>query len=65
MTVRDVVNVLQRAEMVREAARKVLPTVAKPGHDFVLIGRVETLTRPFPALLTDIEGALRRLGAAQ
>ncbi len=49
----------------REAARKVLPTVAKPGHDFVLIGRVETLTRPFPALLTDIEGALRRLGAAQ
>ena len=47
----------------REAARSVLPRVAVSGHDYVLIGRTETLTRPFPLLIADIEGALRRLGA--
>ncbi len=49
----------------REAARSVLPRVAASGHDYVLIGRTETLTRPFPLLIADIEGALRRLGALQ
>ncbi len=49
----------------REAARVVLPRVAASGQDYVLIGRVETLTRPYAALISDIEGALRRLGVAQ
>ena len=47
----------------REAARSVLPRLAAPAHDYVLIGRTETLTRPYPALLADVESALRRVGA--
>ena len=46
----------------RAAARHVLPALAAPGNDYVLIGRRATLTRPFPALLSDLEAALRRLG---
>jgi ribonuclease P protein component len=46
----------------REAARAVLPRQAASGHDYVLIGRSETLTRPFLDLIADLEGALRRLG---
>lgn len=49
----------------REAARKVLPRAAAHGHDYVLIGRTETLTRPFPALIADIETALRKMGAGR
>jgi ribonuclease P protein component len=49
----------------REAARQVLPRIAASGHDYVLIGRTETLTRPFPLLQADIETALRRLGASR
>lgn len=48
----------------REAARIVLPTRALSGHDYVLIGRSETLTRHFADLVTDLEHALRRLGVA-
>ncbi len=44
----------------RSAARELMPRLAQPGHDYVLIGRQETLTRPYPALLSDLEGALRR-----
>ena len=33
------------------------------GHDFVLIGRAETLRRPFQALIGDLETALRKLDA--
>lgn len=49
----------------REAARAVLPRHAAPAHDYVLIGRTETLTRPYPALLADLEGALRKVGATR
>jgi ribonuclease P protein component len=49
----------------REAARVVLPKVAQAGHDYVLIGRSETVTRPYPALQSDIEAAVRRLGLAR
>ena len=47
----------------REAARLVLAAAPLFGHDIVLIGREGTLTRPFPALLDDVERALRRTGA--
>ncbi len=46
----------------REAARAVLPLVARTGHDYVIIGRSETVTRPYPALQADLEAAVRRLG---
>lgn len=45
----------------REAARAVLPRLARPRHDYVLIGRGETVERPFPLLLSDLETALRRV----
>lgn len=46
----------------REAARLVLPDVARPGWDYVLIGRFEaTAKRPFPDLQQDLRDALRKL----
>lgn len=47
----------------RAACARVLPLHAAPGHDYVLIARTTTLTRPFAALVGDLEAALRRLGA--
>ncbi|SDG74191.1 ribonuclease P protein component [Roseospirillum parvum] len=47
----------------REAARRVLPEAALPGRDYVLIGRPETLERPFAKLVSDLHIALARLGA--
>jgi ribonuclease P protein component len=46
----------------RVAAEKVLPAMAEPGYDYVLIARKTTPGRPFAALMTDLEGALKRLG---
>lgn len=49
----------------REAARLVLPTHAKPGWDYALIGKPEvTATRPFEALLEDLRAALAKLHGA-
>ncbi|MGZ8995701.1 MAG: ribonuclease P protein component [Rhodospirillales bacterium] len=45
----------------REAARQVLPQHAVAGCDYVIIGRAETLTRPFTALLDDLATAVSRL----
>jgi ribonuclease P protein component len=45
----------------REAARAVLPLYATPGHDYVLIGRDATLTRPFATLVEDLKQALRKV----
>ncbi|HSO41628.1 MAG TPA: ribonuclease P protein component [Rhodospirillales bacterium] len=45
----------------REVARQVLPQHAVAGCDYVIIGRAETLTRPFTALLDDLATAVRRL----
>lgn len=45
----------------RAAAEQVLPRDAKDGYDYVVIGHTATLTRPFPALLNDLNRALRRL----
>lgn len=47
----------------RAAADAVLSARARPGLDYVLIGRQGTLTRPWPALLEDLALALRRLRA--
>ncbi len=47
----------------RAAAEEVMPRHARPGHDFVLIGRRATLKRAFPALIGDLETALRKLDA--
>jgi ribonuclease P protein component len=45
----------------KAAAAEMLPLHARPGTDYVLIARMDTLTRPYPALLQDLEAALRRL----
>lgn len=43
----------------RAAARAVLPEAARPGWDYVLIGRpVATAGRPFDALCDDLRAAL-------
>ncbi|KNG92309.1 ribonuclease P protein component [Pseudaestuariivita atlantica] len=48
----------------REAARAVLPERARPGMDYVLIGRATaTATRPFDALVGDLRAALDKLHA--
>jgi len=46
----------------RAAAAAVLPRHAAPGHDYVLIARTETISRPYGELLQDLAGGLRRLG---
>jgi ribonuclease P protein component len=45
----------------RAAVRQIMQSHAKPGFDYVLIGRSGTIERPFPLLLGDLEQALRRL----
>lgn len=46
----------------RAACDEVLPLHAKSGYDLVVIGRKTTLTRPFTALLKDLEKGLKKLG---
>ena len=45
----------------RAVARATLPTKASLHHDFVIIGRQNTIKRPFPDLLYDLEKALQKL----
>jgi ribonuclease P protein component len=47
----------------KAAAAQVMPRHAAPGHDYVVIARLETLKRPFPALLGDFAAALKHLRA--
>jgi ribonuclease P protein component len=47
----------------RAVAEQVLPVFGVPGHDYVLIGRLETLHRPYALLLQDLQTALKRVGA--
>ena len=47
----------------REAARRVLPELAVPGFDYVIIARGGTIGRPWPRLLDDVKSALIRLAA--
>ena len=46
----------------REIARAVLPNTARPGWDYVLVGRPrETITRPYAELLMDLQRTLEKL----
>lgn len=46
----------------REVARAVLPVLARPGWDYVLVGRPgATAERDFALLLADLQGALRQV----
>lgn len=47
----------------KAAAGEILPVLAAPGLDLVVIGRRETLTRPYSLLLQDLRTALKRVGA--
>src|SRR5436305_220374 len=47
----------------REAARLLLPELARPGCDYVFIARGGVTTRPWPRLLDDVKSALIRLAA--
>lgn len=46
----------------RAAAAEVLTRAGRPGTDYVLIARAATPSRPYRALVADLDGALRRLG---
>jgi len=46
----------------RAAVCRIMPAHAAPDHDYVVIARAGALTRAFPALIGDLEAALRRLG---
>jgi ribonuclease P protein component len=47
----------------REAARRLLPDLARPGFDYVFIARGGATTRPWERLLDDVKSALIRLAA--
>jgi ribonuclease P protein component len=47
----------------RAAAYDVIPVHSSPGHDYVLIGREETATRPYEDLTKDLEWCIKRLNA--
>ncbi|MGH6872309.1 MAG: ribonuclease P protein component [Rhizomicrobium sp.] len=47
----------------RAAAAALLPLYGAAGHDYVLVARAATLTRPFPALLEDLKAALEAAAA--
>ncbi len=65
---RKVGNAVQRnraRRRLRAAVEDVMPDLAREGHDFVVIGRAGTLTRPFPALVGDLKKALKELDACR
>ncbi len=47
----------------RAAVAEVFPGLAVLGTDYVVIGRRETITRPYSLLLQDLRTALKRVGA--
>ena len=47
----------------RAVAREVLARHGRSGYDYVLIGRRNTVSRPYRDLVTDLESALSRLHA--
>ncbi len=49
----------------RAVAAEVLPAFGRPGCDYVLIGRGQTLDRPYAELVADLRTALRRVGTNQ
>lgn len=49
----------------REAAMQLFSRHAAPGFDLVLVARGDTVTRPWPDLLSDLTAALKKLGLWQ
>jgi len=49
----------------RAAAQQLLPQGGEPGWDYVLVARAATVERPWPALVGDVETALRRLSTSR
>lgn len=47
----------------KAAVDEVFPQAAAPGLDLVVIGRKESLIRPYSLLLQDLRTALKRVGA--
>ncbi|TAN52708.1 MAG: ribonuclease P protein component [Rhodospirillales bacterium] len=47
----------------KAAVDAVFPVHASQDYDYVIIGRPETLLRPFALLLQDLLGSLKRVGA--
>ena len=47
----------------RAAVHDVMVGLARDDHDYVLVARATTIARPYDALLSDLRGALRRIGA--
>ena len=47
----------------RAAALQVMAARAKPGRDYVVVGRKEAVSRPFDALLADLDTALAKTGS--
>ena len=47
----------------KAAADNVMPRLAKDGFDFVVIGRKNTLKRRYQDLISDLETALKHMGA--
>lgn len=45
----------------RAAAADILPEYAKNGQDYILVGRPQTLTRPYDALKKDIKWCLGKM----
>lgn len=45
----------------RAAAADILPTHAKNGQDYILVGRPQTLTRPYETLKNDIKWCLEKM----
>lgn len=45
----------------KAAAASIMPAVADPDLDYVLIARPETVTRPYADLVRDLDQALRKL----
>lgn len=46
----------------RAAAADILPVFARPGTDYVLIGREQTAVRPYEALCNDLKWCLKKTG---
>ncbi len=46
----------------RAAVAEIFPELARPGLDYVVIGRQETVGRPYSLLLQDLRTALNRVG---
>jgi ribonuclease P protein component len=49
----------------REIVRRASGETARPGHDYVLVGRRAGLSAPFDGLLDDFKSALQRLHAGR